>query len=141
MAHLTLIKDIIFISMKTCHATSLELPTDKVSSNEGLQRPFSWMKKTPQSYPNASILGYQRIINFRFGTNGKLMFLGVPLIGHFRITSTTPLTCSIIFRKANKKTFIDADKGVYLNTNSTLLHSEGPKVHGGLAVLSAIGLR
>ena len=31
--------------------------------------------------------GTPKIINFPFGTNGKLMVLGVPIFKHFRVTS------------------------------------------------------
>ena len=31
----------------------------------------------------AQILGYLKIINFTFGTNEKLMVLGVPILKHF----------------------------------------------------------
>ena len=37
-----------------------------------------------------SIIGTPKTINFPFGTNGKLMVLGVPILKHFRgiLTST-----------------------------------------------------
>ena len=31
------------------------------------------------------ILGHLKTINFPFGTNGKLMVLGVPILKHFRV--------------------------------------------------------
>ena len=37
-----------------------------------------------------SNIGTPKIINFPFGTNGKLMVLGVPIFGHFRVIS--PIT-------------------------------------------------
>ena len=33
------------------------------------------------------ILGHLKHINFSFGTNGKLMTLGVPILKHFRVFS------------------------------------------------------
>ena len=32
-----------------------------------------------------------KIINFPFGTNGKLMFYGVPILKHFRVILDSPL--------------------------------------------------
>ena len=32
-------------------------------------------------------IGTPKIINFPFGTNGKFMVLGVPLLRHFRVVS------------------------------------------------------
>ena len=32
-----------------------------------------------------SDIGTPKIINFPFGTNGKLMVLGVPILKHFRV--------------------------------------------------------
>ena len=32
-------------------------------------------------------IGVPKIINFSFGTNGKLMVLGVPIMKHFRVYS------------------------------------------------------
>ena len=34
-------------------------------------------------------IGTPKTINFPFGTNGKLMVLGVPLLMHFRVTDGT----------------------------------------------------
>ena len=33
----------------------------------------------------AQILGHLKTINFSFGTNGKLMIIGVPIFKHFRV--------------------------------------------------------
>ena len=35
-----------------------------------------------------SNVGTPKIINFSFGTNGKLMILGVPIFKHFRVVQT-----------------------------------------------------
>ena len=37
-------------------------------------------------------IGTPKIINFPFGTNGKLMVLGVPVFKHFRVTQAVVST-------------------------------------------------
>ena len=45
-------------------------------------------------------IGTPKIVNFPFGTNGKLMVLGVPILKHFRVScfyphhSKIPYDCS-----------------------------------------------
>ena len=49
--------------------------------------------------------GTPKIINFPFGTNGKLMVLGVPIFKHFRvdISIVSDKTMSRYFRESFKK--------------------------------------
>ena len=43
---------------------------------------------TLQSNSNVLNIGTPKHINFLFGTNGKLMVLGVPILKHFRVSSS-----------------------------------------------------
>ena len=67
-----------------------------------------------------SNIGTPKIINFPFGTNGKLMVLGVPIFKHFRViqlhASCLSLNiCHILCPKTFSKTRESAHKNFYLS--------------------------
>ena len=43
-------------------------------------------------------IGAPKIINFPFGTNGKLMFFDVPILKHFKVTYVF-VTLSVVWKK------------------------------------------
>ena len=62
------------------------------------------------NYPAVLNIGTPKIINFPFGTNGKLMILGVPILKRFKVSNNSMYMGPIIFYREIESVCYEVDE-------------------------------